>query len=638
MCAALVALFRPAGGPASHASPPSGGTAHTSGDDADTAAAAASGRNRYTSPLSPSPGPSLWAGRQQARRVSENAPSSRGHELFGMGQSDKSGFGANVRRTAKGADDGFAAGNGYAGGGGVGTRRARHNGMLKRSASYTAGPESLDMEDMSTSSSDGEEIMDSTATRGGGVGDGGGGGAGGGRVQSHQQQQQQRAPSGTPPRSGRSGRLPNSPHSSESPDAIMRSRMIGFGSADLGMDDKPKRTGRTSSIRPPWARFTDNDKKTPAAAAAAAARLRNAGIDVEDRMAAAALAEARQNNAGAGASSVQPPAVSAAPPQPAAVTTASATAAVAMVMPPEKRAAEGPITVPLGRDNSSPLAVRIEDRLNLESLRRPATAPAGGGGAGIAAAPAPTANFEGRRPSTRQGQGGEPPPGYAHMHAQRAKMRAANTSSPPPPPPPPGRHGGGKAGGPPSAPVLSRPRVSSAPPAETAPTRREASPPYHNEIDNVFAFSRRSDISPPRSVPFPTPAPSPAPISASAAARAPGLAPMPKPKHAPVRYTAPATPAVAAPTPLAAPAPAPVHASMTVRALVASPPRGRDDQSDAPFGAARVIPPMHRPLSASQQRQQQQNHQQQRQQQQQGTYNTKQQHAVVSEQQQRCFM
>ncbi|CAM9703979.1 unnamed protein product, partial [Laminaria digitata] len=434
VCAALVALFRPAGGPA---------------------------RNRYASPLSPSPGPSLWGGRQQGRRVSENAPSSRGHELFGMGQSDKGGFGVHARRAGKGADDGFAAGNGFiagGGGGGTGRRRARHNGVLKRSASYTAGPESLEMEVMSTSSSDGE-MMGSTST----------------------------AIRRTPPRSGRSGRSPNSPHSSESPDAVMRSRMIGFGSADLGMDDKPKRNGRTSSMRPRWARFTDSDKKsTPAAAVAAAARLKNAGLAVDDKVGvpAAATAEVRQNNTGTGASSAPPPAASAASPP---VTAAR------------------PTTAPLGRDGSSPLAVRVEDRLNLESLRRPATAPAAVGGAVMAGAPAPTASFEGRRPSTRQGLGGEPPPGHhvhahahTHSHAQRAKLRAANTSSPPPPPPPPqGRHGGGKAGGgPPSAPALSRPR-------------------------HMFAFSHRSDNNPPPPVPFPTPAPSPAIVSVPARAPAP---------------------------------------------------------------------------------------------------------------------
>lgn len=400
VCAALVALFRPAGGPVSHASPPSGGTAHASGDDAD-----ASVRMTYGLPSSPSPGPSVWGGRP--RRASENAGSARNleHSLMGASAREFAAF----RRKSKGGDDGLGAGNGY--GGGPGRRRAHSHGVLKRSASYTAGPDSFEMDGTSTSSSE-EDMVVSTSmdTR-------------------NQQQPQPQQYSQTPPLSGRSGRSPTSARSSESPDAIMRSRMVGFGSADLGMDSKPKRAGKAPS-KPLWARLRDSSGEKKGTSGTTS-RLKNTGLAVEDK---APIADSGQN---AGAADG-----------------------------PEIRAAAGPASAPFsGRDGTSPLAVRFEDRLNVESLRRPASAPAG------AVAP------DGRRSLAVQGQDEAP--------RQRAKLRGANTSES-------GRQVGSKAASP------SQQGGGGVSPKAAAP-RPGASPqvplpvPLQNEGEFAFAFSRRPE-------------------------------------------------------------------------------------------------------------------------------------------------
>lgn len=239
-------------------------------------------------------------------------------------------FNAGGGRGAKGGDDGSGQGNRYDGGGAE-RRSASHEGMiLKRSASYTAGPDSFDMDHgMSTSSSDDDERIIVTS------------------MQSRHNSQSAE----TPPLSGTSGRSPMSTRSSESPDSLMRARVVGFGSADLGMDAKPnKRTGRSSSFKTPWARFTEGDKKGASSSSSSSlpsTRLKSAELAVENK---APIADAGQS-----AGVADPPSVD---------------------RPVEFNDSAAPATAPHHvRNSKSPLAVRVEDRLNVESLRRPASAP-----------------------------------------------------------------------------------------------------------------------------------------------------------------------------------------------------------------------------------------------------------------------
>lgn len=424
VCAALVALFRPAGGgPSTHASLPSGPCSHMSGDDMDD-----SGRKRYASSSSASPGSSLWGGRSQGRRLSENAASARAQDRSVVRNSfliSDSGGGM-----VKGADDGSGAGGGsnYGAGRGRQGRRAQYRGVLKRSASYSAGPDVS-----STSSSDDEDVVSSVSSverR---------------QLQRRQHHLRQRFPdppsSDSRPVSGRStGWSPTtSVRSSESPDAIMRSRMVGFGSADLGMDDKPKRVGKTSSFKNPWARFTEGDKKgTPASTTSSStslSRLKNPGLAVEGK--ALAADAGRGDHRGGIVGVVGGEGDEADLPVSRATSIGTGTPSVSMY----------------GRESASPLAVRFEDRLNPDSLRRPVSAPAGVGGP------------EGKRSPALLRQDD------SLTSAYKAKLRTVTAS-------PSGRHqaSGGNSGR----------------------NRNGDEVPRHTDGESIFAFSRRAvDNSPP---------------------------------------------------------------------------------------------------------------------------------------------
>lgn len=96
--------------------------------------------------------------------------------------------------------------------------RGRSKAKLKRSASYSAGPDSFaDVSSSSDDIDDDDDIMGVPTNR-------------------------------TPTLSGTSGRSSVSTHSSESPDPIMRSRMVGFG--PTLENAKPKK----GPFKPPWSR------------------------------------------------------------------------------------------------------------------------------------------------------------------------------------------------------------------------------------------------------------------------------------------------------------------------------------------------------------------------------------------------
>lgn len=126
--------------------------------------------------------------------------------------------------------------------------RGRAIAKLKRSASYTAG---LD-DDTSSEDDDSNSMLEIPAQR-------------------------------TPPLSGTSGRSPMSTYSSESPDPIMRARMVGIGSHDVMQGvTKPKRVRPTHSFKTPWARRggSESDRVRNAAVAAATSSSRHPPVSV----------------------------------------------------------------------------------------------------------------------------------------------------------------------------------------------------------------------------------------------------------------------------------------------------------------------------------------------------------------------
>ncbi|CAM9123846.1 unnamed protein product, partial [Scytosiphon promiscuus] len=456
------------------------------------------------------------------------------------------------------------------GGGWGGGRGVRGGAVLKRSASDTV--ELFDLDRASTSSSDEEG------------GDG-------------QEGHALHASTTAADSSGRSRR--ESPKSApESPNAMMQSRMVGFGSADMHVADaKPKRAGKGSYVLPVWARFTEyGDKKAtppppppppvahpvPDAAEVTRNRLKQFGFLSDDAIsisrkssrssgtpsshrdtAAAPTAAAKGgfsfllDNAGSAAAKNSRPTTARAAhddaPSPAsarewgsqdnvspaekkgsrppatapaahgdspaaasssAVHPAAAAAAAAAIktrlsrltkntladqgkdaraeskeaLPnaPEPRGAAGLTdAVPHGRHGTTrePLAVHAKDRLNVESLRRPATAP-------TTAVP-----LEARDSSASQ----DSPP----ARHSRAKARGTNSSPPERRGRPNRQHARGGGSAPPLPPPLPAPE-----------------PPEHEDDLDLF-FSRRFD--PPRTS-----------AAAAAAAAAAVL-----PPHPPVRRKPP---------------------------------------------------------------------------------------------------
>lgn len=207
-----------------------------------------------------------------------------------------------------------------------GGRRQSASDLTAAAAAAAAEPDTFDMDGTFLSSSD----EDVTMTAYIGV----------------QPQQGIRLPSSrTPPLTGsRLGGSPDSTQSSESPDAIIRSRMVGFGSADAEMGTKPKRGGR--SFRHPWARFADGDRKDVAAGVTS----QNVGL----------------------ASGGKPPEGNA---RQSAEVVASITAASETTVSNHMAGVVNTTTHFHGRTSASPRRIRSEDRLIAESLRRPASAP-----------------------------------------------------------------------------------------------------------------------------------------------------------------------------------------------------------------------------------------------------------------------
>ena len=488
VCAALVALFRPAGTGSQQTPHPaaaataqltngsngsgSGGITTQSSEDGNllgsVSVSGSAAKRRYASPSSPSNyGQSVWGGGRPAlpRRVSENAASARSGESRATSSRSESrsrmssgsdrhssgwaGDGLDILGVLGGGGGSTYAGGksqegadilGVLGGGGGSTytggrprnrgggKRAgilgnlrgmgrTHEGRLKRSASETAGAELLDV-DAASSSSDEETREARVASTAGAA------------ASSSLESSRHRSPQSA----------------SESPDAIMRARMVGFGSADLGIEDdpRPKRAGRTSSIRPRWpARFTDSgEKKSMSAAEAAAAattaaaaaavtttgRLKTAGLAVEDSADLEEDAWVTSTEGSSGVSEIR------------------GTGGDPVATPPRNR-----------HDDTSPLAVRDEDRLVVASLRRPASAPA----TVLAAEARESSSFQDTPPA---------------QHVVKPRTTANNSS-------PPERHGR-------TSPPLARGR-GSAPPHP--PASASAAAPLHNEGDYEFAFSRRPE-------------------------------------------------------------------------------------------------------------------------------------------------
>lgn len=318
ICAALVALFRPAGGPASHASPRSGGNAIPSGDDSD-----AFGRRRSGSSASPYSRSvsNPRGGRSIIGRVSDPVISrSQGnYPSMGISAREFRVLGGVTKRDVD-CSEGENVNNGGSGG-----KAMAQRGVLTRPASYSEGLDAFRVDGASTSSSE-EEIVVSTP----------------------EEAQSKHQPPETPPRlESRSGFSPESAYSSESPEAVMRSRVVGFGSEDLGVDAKPRSQSKVSSKKGPWARFTDSDKRiTMTAAAGPRARGTTVALAVEDK---ASVADVEGQSVG------------------------TSTASGETGCSSDIRAVSAPVAS-RERDNASPLAVRFEDRLDMESLRRPASA------------------------------------------------------------------------------------------------------------------------------------------------------------------------------------------------------------------------------------------------------------------------
>lgn len=477
VCAALVALFRPAGSALPNGS--GGGqqqqagvvnAAQVGGEDGDpassAAAAAAAGlaaRNTYH--VSPGgDGPSMWGGGRagagagagaRPRRASENAVSARRalehqprsvRSVSGMGDArNTNGHPSNMRMSRGGV-------RGEAGGatGMRGRNGRRSEGMLMRSVSDTLGADLLDVDGASTSSSDEERDGSSALAR-------------------------------TPAGSSFDGSQQRSPKStSESPDTIMMSRMVGFGSTDVR---KSKRASKGSSMIPTWVRFSDSSERrgpSPAAAAATpasasatqpASRLKNTGLaiegkaDVEEAVGEGVAAEGLRHK-----SSTSDP------------STATTTLYGGGHGSP-----------------SGPLAVRKEDRLTVESLRRPPSAPAG----------VLTADAKESPPAFQ-----DPTP--AHPGRVNNKSRPVNSS-------PPERYGR-------TSPPLGRGRVNAPqllPPAGTGGGGGGGDGALQNE---AFAFSRRPELSPTvaRSSNTTAPATPAAVLSPPAPELAPAPAPAPK--------------------------------------------------------------------------------------------------------------
>ena len=423
--AALVALFRP-GGSASHASPrlvgnpPGGGERPDRGDDLETF-----GRRRTGSPSSPSSRSSsaTRGGVQLGRRVPHTGDSSRSqesHSSIGTNARDFLGLG----EPTKGSNGFTGVVNGYVDG--SGKEGTAQRGSLKRSASFSGGLETFEIDGVSTSSSEVDMVMSTP--------DG---------------MQSQHQPSEAPLISAtRSTRSPESAYSSESPEAVMRSRVVGFGSEDLGIDAKPKRQGKAPSRSTPWARFMDGEKITMAAGMASssssAPRVRAASVvlAVEGK---ASVAEVAGQSAGASSASGE-------------AADSSDLRAVADDghspghssgdFPPGAAAAATAAAITFnGRESASPLAVRVEDRLTLESLRRPASAPVGlgapGGGQGEPLAPAPnprpsrTPKSKSTSLGTRGGKRAKSPP--TRRLAGAGEVINTNSISQPPSTTPPGQ-------------------------------------------------------------------------------------------------------------------------------------------------------------------------------------------------------
>ncbi|CAM9832540.1 unnamed protein product [Ectocarpus sp. 4 AP-2014] len=336
----------------------------------------------------------------------------------------------------------------------------RSEGMLMRSVSDTLGAELLDVDGASTSSSDEERDGPAALAR-------------------------------TPAGSSFDGSQQRSPKStSESPDAIMRSRMVGFGSTDVR---KSKRAGKGSSIIPTWARFSDFSERrgpSPAAAAAVAAaaaaptsasatqpasRLKNTGLAIEGKADV-------EENAGEGVSAEGLRHKSSSS-DPSTTTTTTLFGG--------------------GHDSlSGPLAVRKEDRLTAESLRRPASAPAG-----VLATDAKESPLAFQDPAPAQ-------PSRAS-----SKSRPVNSS-------PPERHGR-------ASPPLGRGRVNPSqllPPAGTGTGGTGGGGSGGALQNEAFAFSRRPELSP--TVARSSNTTAPATPAAVLSPQPPELAPPPKPKGA----------------------------------------------------------------------------------------------------------
>lgn len=292
ICAALVALFRPGGGPTSHASPRSGGNAISSGDDSDAFGRMRSGSS--ASPYSRSVS-NPRGGRSIMGRVSD--------PVMSRSQGNLGGKDVNA--------------------GGSGGKAKSQRCVLTRPASYSEG-----LEATPTSSSE-EEILVSTP---------------------EDAQSKHQTPE-TPPRlEGRAGFSPESAYSSESPEEVMKSRVVGFGSEGMGVDAKPWNQGKVSSKKGPWARFTDSDKKF-AMTAAAGQRARGTAVTlaVEEK---ASVGDMEGQSVGA------------------------STASGEIACSSDFRAVSAPVAS-RERESASPLAVRFEDRLDIESLRGSASASTG---------------------------------------------------------------------------------------------------------------------------------------------------------------------------------------------------------------------------------------------------------------------
>ncbi|CAN0338323.1 unnamed protein product, partial [Ectocarpus sp. 8 AP-2014] len=345
-------------------------------------------------------------------------------------------------------------GRGEAGGSnGMRGRTGRSEGMLMRSVSDTLGAELLDVDGASTSSSDEERDGPAALAR-------------------------------TPAGSSFDGSQQRSPKStSESPDAILRSRMVGFGSTDVR---KSKRAGKGSSMIPTWARFSDSSERrgpSPAAAAAAApastsatqpaSRLKNTGLAIEGKADV-------EEDAGEGVS-------------------AEGLRHKSSSSDPSTTNTTNTTTLYGGGHGSpsGPLAVRKEDRLTAESLRRPVSAP--GGVLATDAKESPPAFQD---------------PAPAQPSRASSKSRPVNSS-------PPERHGR-------ASPPLGRGRVNPPqllPPAGTGTGDGGA---LQNE---AFAFSRRPELSPTVARSSNTTAPA-TPAAVLSPPPPPELAPAPKPKGA----------------------------------------------------------------------------------------------------------